>query len=213
LNCVYFVSPQLGFIAGDNGTILKTTNYGQQWSLLNCGTNTNIRNVYFINDTIGFVITTLQEAYKTTNGGLSWVQLSQNLPSQSMYFINNQIGYASGSIGATGAIAKTTNGGNTWQVTPYYNYSNFYGISFPNPNVGYVFGAGMPQNSILKLPQVTDQIVWTPSFGLNDSTIYNPVATPTQTVTYHVSTFRFHNFQLFRNNSIDLFMESSEWTK
>jgi len=188
LNSVYFVSPQLGFIAGDNGIILKTTNYGQQWSTLNCGSNSNMRTVYFINENIGFVINDLHQAYKTTNGGTSWTLLPQNLPNNSLYFINEQVGYATGSLGATGAIAKTTNGGNTWQVTPYYNYSNFFGLSFPTPNVGYVFGAGMPQNSILKLPQVTDQIVWTPSLGLNDSTIYNPVATPTQTVTYHVST-------------------------
>lgn len=41
---------------------------------------------------------------------------------------------------------------------------------------------------MLKLPLVPDQIVWTPSDGLNDTTIFNPMATPTQTTTYQVST-------------------------
>lgn len=188
LNDVFFVSPRVGYIVGQNGTILKTENYGQQWTLLNCGTTSNIKTVYFLNDTVGFVVSDFHIAYKTVNGGTTWQLLPQTLPSNSICFIDDQIGYAAGTIGATGAIAKTTNGGNTWVVTSYQNFTNFLGLSFPNSNVGYVFGLGIPQNSILKLPTVPDYITWSPSIGLTDTTSINPIANPLQTTTYHVST-------------------------
>ena len=44
-------------------------------------------------------------------------------------FLDDQIGYAAGTIGATGAIAKTTNGGNTWVLTSYQNFTNFLRIN------------------------------------------------------------------------------------
>ena len=185
---VFFVSPQIGYIVGENGTILKTVNYGQQWTSLTCGSTSNFRVVYFLNDTVGFIVNDFYEAYKTTNGGVSWTLLPQYLPSNSMYFLNDQIGYASGTLGATGAIAKTTNGGNTWVLTSYNGYTNLYGLSFPNANVGYAFAIGIPQNTLLKLPTVPDHISWHPSIGLNDSTITDPLANPLQTTTYHVST-------------------------
>jgi len=188
LKSIHFPSNSTGYIVGDNGTILKTSNYGQNWSSLSCGSSANLKTVYFINDSVGFVISTFYQSYKTINGGLSWTLLPQTLPSNAIHFVNNQVGYATGTIGATGAIAKTTNGGNTWAITSYNNYANFYGLSFPTQNVGYLFGSGWPQNALLKIPEIPNQIIWTPSFGLSDTTIYNPIANPTQTTTYHVST-------------------------
>ena len=188
LNSIHFTSPAKGYIVGEGGTILKTTNYGQTWTPLSCGTTDHLKTVYFLNDSIGFIISALHQSYKTTNGGETWALLSQLLPSNSIYFTDHQTGYATGTLGATGAIAKTTNGGNTWVVTPYFGYSNFYGLSFPNPNTGYLFATGFPQNALLKLPVVPSQIVWSPSLGLSDSTIVNPIASPTQTTTYTVST-------------------------
>lgn len=188
LKSVHFTSSSTGYVVGDNGTILKTTNYGQSWSTLSCGTTANLKTVYFLNDSVGFIVSEFHQSYKTIDGGNNWVLLPQLLPANAIHFVNNQVGYASGTLGATGAIAKTTNGGNNWTVTPYYGYSNFYGLTFPNQNVGYLFATGWPQNALLKIPEVPNQIIWTPSFGLNDTAIYNPIANPTQTTTYYVST-------------------------
>lgn len=188
LKSVHFTSPSTGYIVGDNGTILKTINYGQNWNSLSCGTTANLKTVYFFNDSVGFIVSEFHQSYKTIDGGNNWVLLPQLLPSNAIHFVNNQVGYAIGSIGATGAIAKTTNGGDTWAITSYNNYAYFYGLSFPNQNVGYLFATGWPQNALLKIPEVPNQIIWTPSFGLNDTAIYNPIANPTQTTTYYVST-------------------------
>lgn len=188
LKSVHFTSSSTGYVVGDNGTILKTTNYGQSWSSLSCGTTANLKTVYFLNDSVGFIVSEFHQSYKTIDGGNNWVLLPQLLPANAIHFVNNQVGYATGTLGATGAIAKTTNGGDTWAITSYNNYANFYGLSFPNQNVGYLFATGWPQNALLKIPEVPNQIIWTPSFGLNDTAIYNPIANPTQTTTYYVST-------------------------
>lgn len=40
LNSVYFIDANTGFVAADNGYVLKTTNSGTNWTLINTGANT-----------------------------------------------------------------------------------------------------------------------------------------------------------------------------
>ncbi len=56
LTKIYFVDSLNGFISGDSGIILKTTNAGISWNILNTGIVNNIENIFFINKNLGFAL-------------------------------------------------------------------------------------------------------------------------------------------------------------
>jgi len=73
LKCVTFVDASTGFAAGANGTIIKTTDGGENWVPLNTGTTTaDFRGLAFWSTTTGIAVTYNRAIYKTTNGGTSW---------------------------------------------------------------------------------------------------------------------------------------------
>lgn len=95
-----------------------------------------LEDMFFINETHGWVVT-IYGLWYTEDGGESWYnyiyeQTSSSLGnwgdllgvsgflSRSVYFLNEEIGYVSGNIGGgfagQGAIIKTIDGGNTWDV-------------------------------------------------------------------------------------------------
>ena len=49
LTSVYFVNSTTGFVVGDNGTILKTTNSGERWKNQKSGIEKYFNKIIFIN--------------------------------------------------------------------------------------------------------------------------------------------------------------------
>jgi photosystem II stability/assembly factor-like uncharacterized protein len=138
LNCVYFASADIGFIAGNSGVILKTTNKGANWQSLNSGTTGNLYSVRFINTSTGFAAGD-NLILKTTNGGASW-QVNHNISGISLrtiFFLNASTGYAAGS---GGVVLKTTNTGGSWNMQVIYSPDVYTSIFFSNPNTGYLVG-------------------------------------------------------------------------
>ena len=122
LTSVFFKNANDGLAVGEGGTILKTTNGGQAWTVQNppaAAQNVNLRGVFFrtASDTAwavgeGGVILT------TADNGQTWTV--QNLPAAAqnanlhgVYFKNNTDGLV---VGDSGTILKTTNGGQAWTV-------------------------------------------------------------------------------------------------
>jgi photosystem II stability/assembly factor-like uncharacterized protein len=50
LNCVYFTSPDNGWVVGENGTILNTTNKGLKWDLQSSGVTSELNKIVFTSD-------------------------------------------------------------------------------------------------------------------------------------------------------------------
>jgi photosystem II stability/assembly factor-like uncharacterized protein len=136
LNCVYFASADVGFIAGNNGVILKTTNKGANWQTLNSGTTGNLYSVRFINTSTGFVAGD-NLISKTTNGGSSWQVIQSSITLRTIFFLNSSTGYAAGS---GGVVLKTTNTGGSWNSQVINSPDTYTSIFFSNPNTGYVVG-------------------------------------------------------------------------
>ena len=117
LRSVCFVDSQTGLAVGGNGTILKTTDGGDNWSSQNSGTTEVLMSVYFIDSDIGWAVggEWVGKILKTTNGGENWeMQTSSAIWSLvSIYFSDNQTGWT---VGPLGTIQKTTNGGENWEV-------------------------------------------------------------------------------------------------
>lgn len=138
LNSVYFASADIGFIAGNNGVILRTTNKGANWQSQNSGTTGNLYSVRFINTSTGFVCGD-NLILKTTNGGASW-QVNHSISGitlRTIFFLNASTGYAAGS---GGVVLKTTNTGASWIVQVINSPDTYTSIFFSNPGTGYVVG-------------------------------------------------------------------------
>lgn len=141
LNCVKFIGNSTGYIVGNCGTIMKSIDTGNTWSLQNSLTRNNLLGCYFTSANIGIVVGDSGKILKTTDGGINWIDISPALTNKlfSVCFINVDTGFVSG---GGGIILKTTNGGNTWnsQIITNTGFS-LRSICFVNQNTGFVVGA------------------------------------------------------------------------
>lgn len=80
---VDFPSPNIGYIVGNAGTILKTTDAGATWTHLQkkntYSKRTAFRAVHFIDNQTGFITGEHGLLWKTTDGGQNWT-IGENLP-------------------------------------------------------------------------------------------------------------------------------------
>ena len=69
LRSVYFINSDTGYIVGEGGSYLKTTNGGTNWTAQISGTTVNLRSVYFVNANTGYFVGENGTILKTSNGG------------------------------------------------------------------------------------------------------------------------------------------------
>lgn len=132
LHSVYFPSADTGYIVGDYGTILKTTQGGSTWIKQNSGITTRLNAVYFSNPDIGYAVGDSGTILKTVNGGNIWSKQITGIQSNlnSIYFSSMDSGYA---VGDSGTFLKSNDGGTSWAyLWPYY-------LNFFNGNIKSVF--------------------------------------------------------------------------
>ena len=72
LHAIYFINESLGFVVGDSGIILRTSNGGGSWDSLPSGTTKTLNDVFFLDANTGFVVGMDTTYLETTNGGNSW---------------------------------------------------------------------------------------------------------------------------------------------
>ena len=65
-----------GWIAGNNGTLLKTSDGGDNWNIVNLGVTNKLNNIRFEDTTLGWIMGSNGLILRTTNGGLNWVSLN-----------------------------------------------------------------------------------------------------------------------------------------
>jgi photosystem II stability/assembly factor-like uncharacterized protein len=90
LKGVNFISDSVGYVVGSNGTVLKTTDAGDNW--VDIYTNTNDLNCVWAVDEDTIYVGG-DDLYKTTDGGNTWINLNLGFTITNLYFINSQIGF------------------------------------------------------------------------------------------------------------------------
>ena len=145
LNGGYLLDSGVGFVVGDAGTILKTTDAGMTWSPLTSGTTNALYGVYFFDATQGVAVGEQGLILRTTDGGAGWQGITSGvkdtLRSVSFRGVNGISG------GDSQDIVYSTDAGASWQISQ----SGFFGGGFPgaqmlSATVGFVAG----QNSIFQ---------------------------------------------------------------
>ena len=122
------VSELVAWTVGDNGTVLRTIDGGENWeNVWPLSDMPSTYNIEALNNNVAFVHvvtgdwsqgTNIAFLYKTTNGGDSWTEVYQQdfgwINDISMF--NQANGIAIGdSVDGVWTIIKTTNGGDSWQ--------------------------------------------------------------------------------------------------
>lgn len=108
-----FIDENTGWLVGNNGMIVKTTDGGESWSLQISGYSFHLFGVDFINSQTGWAVGNSELILKTTNGGERWIPQTsgQTVALYDVNFVNDQLGLI---VGASGRILRTTNGGTNW---------------------------------------------------------------------------------------------------
>ena len=113
-----FTDSNTGYAVGHWGTVIKTTNGGDSWFLLETNVSNVFHSVYFLNQQTGWAVGGNGGIIKTTNAGLNWLfHYLSEFNFFSVYFLNAQTGWA---IGRFSECLKSTDGGANWfsQVIP-----------------------------------------------------------------------------------------------
>jgi photosystem II stability/assembly factor-like uncharacterized protein len=152
---VDFIDTNTGWIVGEAGIILKTTNGGNTWNQLSSPTANNLTCVDFINSTVGWIVGENGTIFKTINGGTSWSAQTFELVAGNKYILTSIFAISSTEAWITGyaenqdqAILgyirlQTTNGGTTWsKFSKAISSATLNDIFFLNSNEGWAVGDG-----------------------------------------------------------------------
>jgi photosystem II stability/assembly factor-like uncharacterized protein len=126
LYTVNLMDENIVYTVGNAGTVMKSSDGGTNWSILNTSTVNNLRNAeFFQNGMIGYAIGEKSTVIKTSDGGNNWVKINVN-PDYHFFaidFIDENTGFVGGIPG--NSIFKTTDGGTSWLQ---YNSIDIYAV-------------------------------------------------------------------------------------
>lgn len=173
LASIYFVNLNIGFIGTESGVLYKTNDGGNSWTELQINKSGNeIHSIQFISELKGFatggVMRYLTDGggssnffiSKTTDGGETWASYDTlGIPLNSIYFINDTIGFVSGDfeliMKSNGKINKLSED-YPWHLVGNPNSidENKFSCSrikiYPNPTDGTLFIQNLTSNKELK---------------------------------------------------------------
>lgn len=137
----YFVNNNVGYICGDLGMIIKTTDGGNTGFALNSGSIEHLYDIEFYDADTGYVVGASGVILKTTNGGLSWTTKSSPLTANiyCISIVNPACIYlGAASTNTTNYVSKSTDYGNTWvNISPSGFNKSVWDIYFIDANKGW----------------------------------------------------------------------------
>ena len=173
-NDVAAPNDSVAYVGGNQGVLLKTTNRGRNWQVLNVGTTLDVRRVSFGNAQAGWALTALNfgqlpagtrgaQVRRTTDGGLTWTLQTVgtiNANVQMLDMVARSPLDALVLVGAFGSflLYRTTDGGLTWTylANNLPNSPVAGRMQFTSLTVGYITVTTSGFNSATKLLKTTD---------------------------------------------------------
>ena len=105
---LHFFDENTGYVVGEYGLLLKTTDCGDTWEIRSSGTDADLGSIYFPNPDRGFIAGRDGAVYRSVDGGDTWSSSPSGLPSLiGLFFWSGEVGIAFDEH----EVARTTNGG------------------------------------------------------------------------------------------------------
>jgi len=143
LHGINFVSKHSGWVVGEDGTILKSTDEGYSWSAQSSGSTEPLESVDFIDSLHGWAVGGCSGCsdgviLKTTDGGNQWVTKDIGHVLNAVQFTSPNNGWT---VGCDGLILQTTDAGETWnQVIVADLFSCLETVYFVDDSTGWIGG-------------------------------------------------------------------------
>jgi len=137
---LHFADQTTGWAVGEYGTILKTTDAGYNWHIIEIPQLNYLYDVYFPTRTVGYAVGTDGFILKSIDAGESWVPqpipFTNNL--NRVRFRDEQVGWT---IGEKGLILHTRDGGINWEQQTSNCRGSLNGMALvPDTNLVFVVG-------------------------------------------------------------------------
>jgi photosystem II stability/assembly factor-like uncharacterized protein len=145
-------SPNEGtcYAVGNAGTLLKTTNGGNNWTILSSLTTNALCSVFFTDSNAGYIVGTAGTITKTTDGGVKWIILQGGITNNN---INSIFSFDANNFNLVGdyiTILNTTNSGKNWQTYSSETNSKLLSVFFLDKINGFASGSESFNAFILK---------------------------------------------------------------
>lgn len=158
-----FISSQLAFAVTDSSELMKTSNGGDSWEIINIPIDSiNFSAINFIDNEVGFITTSDSSFLKTEDGGDSWFTYTfDNISYLTACFFHNELeGWVTG---WDGEYAHTVDGGLNWDVQ-IMDDEHIADIFFTNSENGFIISRDG------KLYQTSDGgIIWVETDDFDNS--------------------------------------------
>jgi photosystem II stability/assembly factor-like uncharacterized protein len=126
-----------GWVVGNDGVILSTTDKGATWEQQDSGETAILYSVHFVDGSDGWVVGDGGLVLHTEDGGATWERQNSGVTEQlrSVFFANDSEGWA---VGAAGVIVNTRDGGNQWEPQSSGTNQDLEAIHFAPPPPGEI---------------------------------------------------------------------------
>ena len=154
LSAVHFVTPKVGFAAGDRGLVMGTKDGGQSWAKSVTNTDNWLYDIYFIDEKRGWAvgmgetIITNGRTWKVLQGGQlgsGAVGDDDMIVYNAVHFVNEKTGWAAGlklvqQQGQDAYIVRTDDGGQNWTQQATGKEDTLHDIYFVDADNGWAVG-------------------------------------------------------------------------
>lgn len=136
---VKFFNIDTGFIAGQNGKILRTFNNGTNWTIIPSGVTQSLRKIIYTPNRTLYAAGDNGTIIKSIDNANTWTTLATGTSDRitDISFYGNDTGYV---VGLNGLLLKTTDAGITWTTLNSGVTSKLNAVDFTSANVGYLAG-------------------------------------------------------------------------
>jgi photosystem II stability/assembly factor-like uncharacterized protein len=135
INNISFADPNVGFAICKGHGLLKTTDAGQNWSLIMRDDGETFSDLAFTDSLTGYLVGTT--ILKTVDGGATWITQTGGITDMMMDvdFPANDIGYI---VASHGRVLRTSDGGANWELTQLDTNLFLTSVHFYDPMNGVI---------------------------------------------------------------------------
>ncbi|MDA3871743.1 MAG: YCF48-related protein, partial [Candidatus Marinimicrobia bacterium] len=181
INAVDFVDIHNGIAVDSDGNIMRTTDGGENWELIDSGCS-SLYDVQYLDANDVIAVGNGGEVLKSTNNGATWSSISTaDIPTNTLYGFDAPSANVFYVVGYNGTIVKSSDGGTNWTEQTSGYAENLYDVTFLNENTGFAVGGKYNESKILK----------TTNGGSNWNDVTCPVSRKLNKITFINSTTGF----------------------